>query len=99
MQCRACSAEIPDGKRFCRMCGTTASVAAQPNSITPPSPVPSVSGEASDRKCKACRAPVKEGKRFCGGCDTFVSRFARLGLLGVLIIAGCASHGSEFLGK
>jgi hypothetical protein len=30
---------------------------------------------------------------------SFVSRFARLGLLGVLIIAGCASHGSEFLGK
>jgi hypothetical protein len=70
MQCRACSAEIPDGKRFCRMCGAPAGVAVQPNLVTSPSPVPPATKEASDRKCKACGAFVKEGKRFCGGCGT-----------------------------
>ena len=69
MQCRACNAEIPDGKRFCRRCGTSARVAVQPNPMTPPS---SAIREAADRKCKACGAPMMEGKRFCGGCGTLI---------------------------
>jgi hypothetical protein len=54
MQCSRCGAEVPEGSRFCAVCGQLVS----PQDATSEAP----------RLCPQCGTPVPEGSRFCTAC-------------------------------
>jgi hypothetical protein len=68
MECRACGAEIAEGQRFCRVCGT--SVSAYPETVgaeSAASPSATQSGLAA-QFCIGCGAALKSCRPYCGAC-------------------------------
>ena len=64
MQCRKCTANLPDGSRFCLKCGEPVSTPA-PGAATPPA--------TGILACSKCGARLPDGAQFCLQCGNPVS--------------------------
>jgi double zinc ribbon protein len=63
--CPACGADYPDGKRFCRACGSPVPQASQPAAPTTPAPATTI-------ECPTCGKPSASTTRFCRNCGSAI---------------------------
>lgn len=62
MKCIKCGNDIPEGKRFCKYCGTPVKV----QTVEESSPV--TGKNPLSKRCKKCGAPLLDGFAFCDQC-------------------------------
>jgi sec-independent protein translocase protein TatA len=75
LECPACHAANPAGRKFCGTCG--ASLVAAPAAVTTPVAAPGSSTPTPvENTCPSCATVNPSGQAFCGQCGTRLSRAA-----------------------
>lgn len=67
MQCPKCGTETAEGKRFCRICGSSLTVQA-PSAVSPIPEEDATNKKGGVLTCPKCGSTITAGRPFCGRC-------------------------------